>query len=76
MSFLKITKKKEKRAKKCLMQGAGVSCGQCIKCEKTEVKNNGRSLCFDAKGTVNCGYYGLCSRNKKDVVACKLYLRK
>ena len=81
MSFLKIAKKEEKEKtekteQKCLMYGAGVSCGQCIKCEKTEVQNCGRSLCFDAKGVVSCGYSGLCSRSKEDVVACKLYIRK
>ena len=81
LSFLKIAKKEEKEKtekteQKCLMYGAGVSCGQCIKCEKTEVQNCGRSLCFDAKGVVSCGYSGLCSRSKEDVVACKLYIRK
>ena len=78
MSFLKITKKKEKEKteQQCLMYGAGVSCRQCIKCEKSEVKNRGRSLCFDTKGAVNCGYYGLCSGSKEDIVACKLYMRK
>ena len=77
MSFLKITKKKEteKTEKKCLMYGS-VHCGQCIGCEKTEVKNHGRSLCFDAKGAVSCGYYGLCSGSKEDIVACKLYVKK
>ena len=73
---MKIWKKREKREQKCLMYGAGVSCRQCIKCAKTEVQNRGRSLCFDAKGAVSCGYYGLCPRSKEDVVACKLYIRK
>lgn len=36
----------------------------------------GRSLCFDARGAVNCGYFGLCSGSKVDVVACKLYIRE
>lgn len=58
------------------MQGAGVSCGRCIGCERSEVKNRGRSLCFDARGTVNCGYFGFCSESKVDMVACKLYIKK
>ena len=78
LNFLKITKKKEKEKieKKCLMQGACVSCRQCIGCERNEVRNCGRSLCFDTRGAVNCGYFGLCSGSKVDVVACKLYIRK
>ena len=76
MSFQKIAKEEEKREKKCLMYGAGVNCGQCIKCEKTEVKNHGRSLCFDAKGAVNCEYYWLCSGSKENIVACKLCVKK
>lgn len=78
LNFLKITKKKEKEKieKKCLMQGACVSCRQCIGCERSKVRNCGRSLCFDARGVVNCGYFGLCSGSKVDVVACKLYIRK
>ena len=67
---------KEKREKKCLMHGASVRCRQCIGCERSEVRNYGRSLCFDARGAVNCGYFGLCSGSKVDVVACKLYIRE
>ena len=78
MNFLKITnkKEKEKREEKCLMQGAGVSCGQCIGCERSEAKNRERSLCFDERGAVNCGYFRLCSSSKEDMVACKLHIRK
>ena len=71
-----IQKEKEKIETKCLMQGACVSCRQCIGCERSKVRNCGRSLCFDARGVVNCGYFGLCSGSKVDVVACKLYIRK
>lgn len=48
-------------------------CKQCIKCEKTKVKNHGSSICFDRYGNKKCGYYSLCSMDKTDVVACKLF---
>lgn len=51
-----------------------VNCNQCIGCEKSEVKNYGKSICYDKKGNVNCGIYYACHRMSSDTYACKLYL--
>lgn len=50
-----------------------VTCEQCIGCEKTKVKNPGKSICYDKWGNRNCGYYGICHRQSQDTYACKLY---
>ena len=53
-----------------------VKCNQCIGCEKTEIKNHGKSICYDKNGNRNCGYYGLCCNVSNDAYACKLYFPK
>lgn len=52
------------------------TCKQCVACEKSEVQNHGKSICYDKYGNCNCSYYSLCSMASSDVYACKLYNAK
>lgn len=51
-------------------------CNHCVACEKSKVKNHGKSICYDKYGNRNCGYYSFCSISSDNIYACKLYFPK